>query len=219
MKNTSIIDIEVPSLAEYDTGNATALAQAIKSIRDFDKIATWDRIAMVEVDKIHRAIEAIEARRREAGTAYRQAQSARLEKGFLARAFASKEEETRLSAEQDRLGGEVEQLEALARRLQTLVEFTPGSIDEVDRLREEIRQRKKELQLKKRMAGTEATQVRTEARRQTATTAPGKWGTYDRRQIRLDKESALRPLEAERTALERRIAMLDQLDTWLERFK
>jgi hypothetical protein len=63
------------------------------------------------------------------------------------------------------------------------------------------------------------TAIRVEARQQTAVATPGKYGKWDRRQIRLNKEAALQPHENEKAAFDRQIIKLDRIMAWLERFK
>lgn len=214
-----MIDIEVPLLKEYDTDNARRIASEIKGLRTFDDIGEWDKQASDEIERIRSAIETIERKVRQVALNLEQAKKTNDAKSFLVRLFSSRNDEKSLRAEQTRLLGEKSQLEELGDRMQAAIDFTPDSPEDLKELLKEIRVRKKELQADKKAVSAQMSQIRVEARQQTADSVPGKYGKWDRRRIRLAKEEALKPQESQKAALERQIIRLDQVVAWLERFK
>jgi len=95
----------------------------------------------------------------------------------------------------------------------------PGSLDEIKGLIEECKHQKSELLAEKKAVNTQMSSIRVEARQQTANTNYGEYGKGDRRRIRLNKESALRPQESQKASIGRQINELDQTINWLERFQ
>ena len=122
-------------------------------------------------------------------------------------------------AEQIRLAKEQEQIENLIDQFENAIDFTPDSLNDLKELIKECKIRKKELQIDKKSINTQMASIRVDARQQTTNTISGKYGTWDRRKIRLNKESSLRPHESEKAAIERQIIKLDQIIIWLERLK
>jgi uncharacterized protein (DUF3084 family) len=214
-----MIDIDVPSLKEYDTDNVRRIASEIKELRTFDEIGQWDKQATEETERIRFATQAIERKIQQVSLDLEQAKKIHDGKPFLARLFSSRSEEKKLRAEQARLTGEKSQLEELNDRLQAAIDFTPDSSEDLKELLKEIRVRKKELQAEKKAVSAEMSQIRVEARQRTADSIPGKYGKWDRRRVRLAKEEALKPQENQKAVLERQIIRLDQVVAWLERFK
>jgi phage-related minor tail protein len=214
-----MIDFYVPTLTEYNTATARKLAVQIRAIDSFDGIAQWDREAAEELERMRSALASLGQKVHDTSQALEQAQRNHKAKSFFARLFADRSEEKRLSAEQARLTLERQQFEQLVDGLEGAVDFTPNSPEDLKDLLREIRLKKKELQAEKKAVSTQVTQIRAEARQQTAYTSPGKYGTSDRRQIRLSKESALQPHETQKAALDRQIVRLDRAAAWLERFK
>ncbi len=214
-----MIDIEVPLLKEHDTSNVRQLVSDLKGLHNFDDIAQWDKRTTDEIDHIRSTIRSVEAKQQQVNQNIEQARRNHLAKPFLARLFSSRQEEKQLATEQVRLTREKSLLEELADQLEAAIDFTPDSPDDLKELIKECRQRKKELQAEKKAVSAQMTAIRVDARQKTATTASGKYGKWDRRRIRLDKEAALGPREDQKAALERQIVNLDRTVAWLERFK
>lgn len=214
-----MIDIQVPALREYNTANAGVLATAIRGIRTFDEIAEWDKKATTEIEVMRSMFRTVESKLQNVVQALAQEKQQHESKSFFARLFDGRNEQKRLLSEHARLTNEKVQIENLIDQFESAIDFTPNSMDDLKELIKECKQRKKELQTEKKALGAQMASIRVEARQQTAKTVSGKYGTWDRRQIRLNKEASLRPHETEKAAIERQIIRLDQIIIWLERFK
>jgi nucleoid DNA-binding protein len=138
--------------------------------------------------------------------------------------FHSKSSETALQKDIEWARQRRADLEEIADHLLELIDFTPN--DEADRkgLLKELRLEKKELQLQKREVAAEMKAVRTEARQAAARIEPiplrgfSKYSAIDRRRIRREKESLLKPAENAKAALDRQLVAIDRRINWLERF-
>jgi chromosome segregation ATPase len=204
---------------EYNTANAGLLATEIGNLRTFDQIAEWDKKATAEIEAMRSISGTVEGKLQNIALALAQEKQAHESKSFFARLFDGRNEQKRLLVEQARLTRERTQIENLIDQFEAAIDFTPNSMDDLKELIKECKRRKKELQTEKKAISTQMTSIRVEARQQTASTVSGKYGSWDRRQIRLNKEAALRPHETQKAAIERQIIKLDQIVIWLERFK
>ena len=213
-----MIDIHIPASLEYNTANASLLATALKNLQHFDEIDGWNKKAMAEVEVMHSILRAIEEKQQKPSRMLSQEQQEHEAKPFLAKLLDGRKEQKRWLAEQSRLAREKAQIENLIDQFESAIDFTPDSPDELKELLEECKQQKLELQTEKKAVNAQMSSIRVEARQQTANTNYGKYGKGDRRRIRLNKESALRPQESQKTAIERQITKLDQMIIWLERF-
>jgi leucyl aminopeptidase (aminopeptidase T) len=214
-----MIDIHIPASLEYNTANASLLATAIKNLQSFDEIAEWNKKAMAEVEVMHSILSSIEGKQPTALQALSQEQQEHEAKSFLTKLFDTRKEQKRWLAEQSRLVREKAQIENLIDQFESAIDFTPDSLDELKELMEECKQQKIELLTEKKAVNAQMSSIRVEAKQQTANTNYGKYGKGDRRRIRLNKESALRPQETQKAAIQRQIIKLDQIIIWLERFK
>jgi chromosome segregation ATPase len=214
-----MIDIQIPKSKEYDTAHASLLATTLKNLRSFDEIAEWDKKATAEIDIMRSILKTIEDKQQRIVRSLEQEKQEHATKSFLARLFASRKEQKQLLAEQSLLTKEKVQIEGLIDQFESAIDFTPDSPNDLKELIKECKQRKKELQTEKKAVSAQMASIRVEARQRTADSIPGKYGKWDRRQIRLNKESALGPHESEKAGIERQIIKLDQIIVWLERFK
>ncbi len=214
-----MIDIHIPASLEYNTANASLLATAIKNLQSFDEIAEWNKKAMAEVEVMHSILSSIEGKQPTALQALSLEQQEHEAKSFLTKLFDTRKEQKRWLAEQSRLVREKAQIENLIDQFESAIDFTPDSLDELKELIEECKQQKIELLTEKKAVNAQMSSIRVEARQQTDNTNYGKYGKGDRRRIRLNKESALRPQETQKAAIQRQIIKLDQIIIWLERFK
>lgn len=139
--------------------------------------------------------------------------------GFLRRFFSSQDEQKRLAAELGALRHELGTLEFLEKQFGLVIDFTPDSEADLTMLVKALRLRKKQVQADKRTVAAQMADIRTEARQRTGASAGVSWGKWERREIRWEKEAALRPHESEKAALARQMLELDHLLGWLERFK
>ncbi len=214
-----MINIQIQASSEYDTANASLLATAIKSLHSFDEIADWDKKAMAEVEAMQSILRAIEGKQQTAIQALSQEQQEHEEKSFFAKLFDGRNEQKRWLAEQTRLASEKTRIENLIDQFESAIDFTPNSLGDLKELIKECKQQKKELLTEKKAVNAQMASIRVDARQHTANTISGKYGTWDRRLIRLSKESALQPHESQKAAIERQIIKLYQIIIWLERFK
>jgi chromosome segregation ATPase len=214
-----MIDIHVPASLEYNTANASGLATALKNLHSFDEIAEWNKKAAVEVEAMHPILKAIEEKQQKVTRILSQEQQEHEAKPFLNKLFGGRKEQKRWLAEQSRLAREKAHIESLMDQFKSVIDFMPGSLDKLKELLEECKQQKSELLVEKKAVNTQISSIRGEARQQTANTNYGEYGKGDRRRIRLNKESALRPQESQKSAIGRMITELDQTINWLERFQ
>ncbi len=214
-----MINIQIPSSKEYNTTNASVLAAEIKNLRSLDEIAEWDRKATGEVEVIRSVLKTIEVKQQNVIQNLAQEKQTHEAKSFLPKLFDGRKEQKRLLAEQLRLAKEKAQIENLIDQFENAIDFTPDSLDDLKELLKECKQQKKELQTEKKAVSAEMASIRVDARQRATNTISGKYGKWDRRHIQLEKESALRPHESEKAAIERQIIKLDQIIVWLERFK
>ncbi len=214
-----MLDIHVPRSSEHNMTNASRLVTGLTNLYSFDQIAGWDSSATAEVASIQVTLSSLEPKQQALSRALEQEKRDHQAKSFFVRLFANRQERTRLLGEQTRLANEKAQLELFLSQLETAIDFTPNSADDLAEMLREFKQRKKELQSEKKALDAQMASIRVEARQRTVDTIPGKYGTWDRRNIRLQKEAALQPHESDKAAVVRQIVYLDRMITWLERFK
>jgi hypothetical protein len=217
-KGGNMIDIHIPASLEYDTTNASLLAAEIKNMRSFDEIAGWNNKSELEIKVMHSILSAIEEKQQKVTRFLSQEQEEHQAKAFLPKLFGARNEQKRWLAERSRLAREKTHIESLIDQFETVIDFTPDSLDELKDLMEECKKQKLELLAEKKAVSAQMSSIRVDARQQTANTNYGKYGKGERRRIRLNKESALRPQESQKTAIERQVTELNQIITWLERF-
>ena len=117
-------------------------------------------------------------------------------------------------------------LETISSEMQDAIDISPTSPEEQKALLKELRLRKKELQAQKRETTTNMRLIREEARRQSVHAGRGFLGIYDsklasnqRRQIRYQREAALRPNEDQKAAIERQLIQVERDILWVEKLK
>jgi chromosome segregation ATPase len=214
-----MIDIHIPALLEYNTVNARLLVTALKNLHSFDEIAEWNKKATAEIEAMHSILRAIEEKQQKATRVLSQEQQEHEAIPFLTKLFDGRKEQKRWLAEQSRLAREKAHIENLIDQFESAIDFAPESLDDLKELLQECKQQKIELLTEKKAVNAQMSSIRVEARQQTANTNYGQYGKGDRRRIRLNKESALRPQESQKAAIERQITQLDQKIIWLERFQ
>lgn len=214
-----MIEIHIPASLEYDTANASLLATALKNMRSFDEIAEWNNKATAEVEVMHSILRAIEEKQQKVTPILSQEQQEHEAKPFLTKLFDGRKEQKRWLAEQSRLAREKAHIESLIDQFESVIDFMPESLDKLKEVLEECKKQKIELLTEKKAVNSQMSSIREDARQQTANTNYGNYGKGDRRRIRLNKESALRPQESQKAAIERQVKELNQVIIWLERFK
>ena len=174
---------------------------------------------MAEVKALHSILKAIEEKGRKVTRSLSEEEQEYKAKAFFPKLFAGRKEQKRWLAERARLAREKAHIESLIEQFESVMDFAPGSFEELNELMEECKAQKSELLTEKKVVKAQMASIRGEARQQTANTNYGSFGKGDRRRIRLNKESALRPQESQKTAIERQIKDLDQIISWLEGFR
>lgn len=213
-----MIDIHVPASLEYNTDEAGVLANTLKNLHSFNEVAEWNQKATAEVETLHSILTALEGKQKIVVQGLSQDRQERAAKPFLQQLFAGRKEQKRWLAEQSRLAREKSQIENLIDQFESAIDFSPRSPVELIKLLKECKQQKEELIIEKKAVNEQMSSIRMDARQQTANTNYGKYGKGDRRRIRLNKESALRPQGSQKKAIEKQLHELDQLISWLERF-
>lgn len=123
--------------------------------------------------------------------------------------------------------GHKDTLRKMIEKMQEAIDFTPDNPEAQKELLAELRQRKKELQIQKREVLDGMRAIRVEARQQSTKAGAILGGLlYDsayaarqRRGIRYAKETALRPHEDLRAAIERQIMQAERDILWVKKFK
>jgi hypothetical protein len=214
-----MIDIHVPASLEYNAANASLLATELKKLNSITGVAEWNKKATAEVEALHSILKTIDEKQGKATQGLIQDQQEHAAKAFFAKLFDLRKEQKHWLAEQAQLTRENAHIEALIDQFESVIAFSPESLDDVKALIKECKQQREELLTEKKAVNEQMSTIRVEARQQTANTNYGNYGKGDRRRIRLNKESALRPQENQKTAIERQVKELDQTIDWLEKFE
>jgi chromosome segregation ATPase len=214
-----MFDIHIPASLEYDTANANMLVTELKKLHSLAGVAEWNNKAMAEVQALHSILKPIEEKQAKVTQVLSQNQQEHAAKPFFARLFDLRKEQKHWLAEQARLGREKAHIEALIEQFESAIAFVPENADDLQALIKESKQQKEELLTEKKGVNKQISSIREEAKQQTANTNYGNYGKGDRRRIRMNKESALRPQENQKTAIERQVRELDQTIDWLEKFE
>lgn len=217
-----------PNTLAYDTTSFKALMAEYKELLTFSDVASWDKRAAIEVENLVRTVHDVDKKRTGASNKLGEIRKEHEGKGFFQRMFDSKDQEKTLVQLVENYNKYISWLEDMASQLQEAIDFTPNSPEEKKSLLKELKERKKELQLEKREVAAAMKAIRTDARKQSAVAGTSKsmFGTTynsslaaaQRRGIRYQKESALRPQEDAKTAIERQLIQVDRDISWAERF-
>jgi chromosome segregation ATPase len=214
-----MIDIHIPASLEYDTANANLLVNELKELHSLAGVAEWNKKATAEVQSLHSILKTIEEKQAKAAQVLIQYQQEHAAKPFFNKLFDPRKEQKHWQAEQARLDREKAHMEALIEQFESAIAFIPENSDDLQALIKECKQQKEEYLTEKKAVNEQMSSIRTEARQQTANTNYGNYGKGDRRRIRLNKESSLRPKESQKTAIERQVRELNQTIDWLEKFE
>jgi hypothetical protein len=214
-----MIDIHIPASLEFNTANASLLASELKKLHSLAGAAEWEKKAAAEVQALHAILKTIEEKQAKVTQVLLQDQQEHAAKPVFAKLFDLRKEQKRWQAEQARLGREKAHMEALIEQFESAIAFTPETAEDLQALIKESKQQKEELLTEKKAINEQMSSIREEARQQTANTNYGNYGKGDRRRIRLNKESALRPQESQKAAIQRQVRELDQTIDWLEKFE
>jgi len=214
----------------YDDKNFNRLISECKSLTTFSAIASWDKEAQLEIERILKVIPGLDteiSRQRQAIEKYKQSQS---EKSFVARLFNSNKEEKESEQLIEKYNQYKIALDTMASQLQESIDFTPNTLEDQKALLKELRQRKKELQVEKRAAAAAMKAIRADARQEGVHAGivdgffggryyDSKTGAAERRQIRFAKEAKLGPHESIKASIDRQLIQIDRDIIWAEKFK
>ena len=210
----------------YDDGNFRELMAQFRTLSTFAAIESWDRQAQTEVERILSVIRGLEIEIAQQAQTIEQLRQSKSEKSLVGRLLSSRKEEKEITQHIEKYHEYKTTLGKIASQLQESIDFTPNSPEEQKVLLKELRQRKKELQVEKREIVATMKAVRTDARQQSAQAGrvfgvfyDSKMAASERRSIRYSKESALRPHEDAKAAIERQLVQVKRDILWAEKFK
>ena len=211
---------------QYDRANYDTLMNEYGRLTTFAEVNSWDARAQTEVERIVPVLRELDNEITRQSRTLEDEKRARLEKPFLKRLFSSRGREESTALLIKRLGEYREVLDTMATKMQETIDFTPNSPREQKVLLNELRERKKHLQIKKRELAANIREIRQEARQMSANAGEGFLGTYSaslaasqRRELRFERDEAMRPYEDEKSAVERQILQIDKDILWAERLK
>lgn len=217
---------ETARLIQYDDANFHSLLKQLPALSRFTEVMEWDAKARSETERIVEVVEKLDAECEQQFNALVQIKSEHSRKSFLGKMFASGKQERHLAQIIERCRNHKVTLEEMVTRMLEAIDFTPNSAEDQTALLKELRLRKKELQVQKREVSASMKAIRTDARQQSAQagtmlgiTYSTKVASSQRRSIRYTKESALRPHEDIKAAIERQLIQVDRDMLWVERFK
>jgi chromosome segregation ATPase len=213
-----MIDIHIPTSLEYNTNNASLLTTTIKNLSRIEEITGWNKQARAEIEELNSVLKTIEAKQQNATQVISQEQHEYDAKNFITRFFHGRKEKKRWLTEQSRLEREKAQIENVIIQFQSALDFMPLSQDKVKELLEDCKQQKQDLHTEMKVVNDQKSSIRTEAKQEKANTNYGKYGKGDRHLIRLNKKSALKSQNDQKTAIKRQTAELEQIILWLEKF-
>lgn len=210
----------------YTDDKYRQLMGQFNQIASFAAIGQWDHEATAEVERIEQVINQLDGEITQSTQTVKREQDAHAALPFWRRWFHNQKELLDAQQHVNKCQSLRKQLDELAAKLQDTIDFTPNSADDKKQLLVELRQRKKALQLEKREVASEMKAIRVEARQKSANIGPSygsRWvgaaNASSRREIRLEKENALRPNETRKAAIERQLLAIDRRLAWLENIK
>lgn len=210
---------------QYSDENYHKLMAQMKTLTSFEEVASWDDSANAELETMLKLAMDLGNQIASERAALEQAEMNHSHKPFLSRLFGSRDEENKIKASIKKYEGYLKVLQQRAPELQEAVDFTPNSPEEKKALLQELRLRKKELQLQKRELAATMKAIRTNARQKSSEAGlifgvfyDRKSAAYQRRNIRYNKEAALRPHESEKDSIERQILQVDRDIVWVDQF-
>ena len=214
-----MINIHVPASLEYDTANASQLVTELIKLHRIEGVSEWNKKATAEAEALRSILNTMEGKQQKVAQVLIQEQQEHEAKPFFTRLFTVRKEQKRWLAEQARLAREKANIEALIEQFESAVAFTPQDPDDLSALIKECKQQRQELLTEKKAVNDQMSSIREEARQKTANTNYGNYGKGDRRRIKLNKESELRPRGSQKADIQRQIKDLDQTINWLEKFE
>ena len=213
-----MFEISIPNIVGFNTTKVADLAHSVQTLTSIEEIIEWDKNATAEIEQLKTHVHNIEGKQQQISSTIIVEKQKHEAKPFFSKLLDSEKNKKLLLERHKRLSESRKMIEKTIEDLSNAIAFTPDSVDDVKELIKECRNSKKELKIQKKTINSAMSTIRVEARQRSVNTLYGKYGKWDRRMIQLNKESALQPQETKKTAIERQIIKLDQLELWLERF-
>lgn len=210
------------TVIRYDDDTYQQLLTEFETLSTFAAVADWDQRAQTEIDRILGVLQSLIQSVAEQTEARDKAKREHEQKSFFKRTFGSPEGLREITKRLEQWQGFQDRLEEMSSRLQELIDFTPSSKEEQKALLKELRQRKKELQLEKREINADMRAIREKSRASAASAdmllagfrmgglGSPKLSAWQRRQARYARQSALKPQEDAKAAIERQLVELER---------
>lgn len=206
-------------------GTIDELLTRFKNLSKFEEAAVWDGDAEAVLKLVEQYNERIRKFISSQEQALEELKSSRASQSFAKKMFASRKDEKSIETDLAAARKGIEENEETIDTLYELMDRTPSSKAEQAEMLKEFRQLKKELTTEKRAVNEEIRAIRAEARqkttRMTGISGSGFMGSaarYSRASIRYQKESALRPNEDAKAAIERQLINIEKRINWVSRF-
>lgn len=219
--NVALPPLPVFSIPDPRIGEG--LIAHVQGVDSFTAVAAWDRDANAFTNYVRAFLASVPAIEHQLGVVEQHAKHVHASRGFLEKAFSSPPMTAEIQGMRHHVRSAVAVLTGIVEQLEALSDQTPDTPEEKKALLADLKALKKELAQEKKELSLAMREVRNGARRAGAQVG-GFFSTprsrrYERVQIRLNKEAALKPHEDEKTAIERRILSLDRLILWVERIR
>lgn len=206
-------------------GTIDELLERFNSICTFEEATVWDSDTEAAIKLVEKYINRIRQFVTDQEHALEELQASRAKLPVVKRLFASHKEEDKMKEELETARKGIATNEETIEALYELIDRTPSSKKEQSEMLNEYRQLKKELTTEKRAVNEEMRKIRAEARSKTTGLSGisgrgfiGSAARYSRSSIRYQKESALRPNEDAKGALERQLIETEKRINWISKF-
>lgn len=204
---------------------AKELFKTYEDLETFGDSTQWDIEASALIDLFkEEIIEVLDFKKSEQQT-WKELKDERESKSFLLRNFSSKKAEKEHEENIIEMDEVVTNINSTIENLQELIDSTPNSKAEQKEILDTLKFRKKELTLEKKEVNESIRQINTQARKEISKVSGlsrgfiGDVARYDRMSIRHQKESALRPNEDAKTAINRQLHDVEKKILWVSHFK
>ncbi|MBX3231451.1 MAG: hypothetical protein KIT84_10935 [Labilithrix sp.] len=217
--NVALPPLPVFSIPDARVGEG--LIAHVQNVNSFAAVAAWDRDANAFASHVKSFLSAVPAIEHQIAVVEQHAKHVHAHRGFFEKTFSSPPMTAEIQEMRRRLRSAVGVLTGIVEQLESLIDQTPDTPEEKKALLADLKALKKELAQQKKELSVAMREVRSNARRAGANVG-GFFSTprsrrYERMQIRLNKEAALKPHEDEKAALDRRILSVERLILWVDR--
>lgn len=206
---------------EIDSDEINALMKSVLSVNTFDQASDLVSRCKAVVSDLDRAIEELTAENR---ILTQQLEQKKQGRSFLGKVFGSSDER-QLNKQLSSNKARAESYKAHRENLSELIEEMPLDKNGANVLIKESRLELKELKLQKRELNEQQRQIRTKAREARANVSATRLFTSSkargtqRSAITLQEQSALSPIEDQKTEIEKKILGMEKYIAWLSRLE